>query len=90
MGLKIEVRNGNVEQAMRVLKRKLMKDGIMKELRQFAKRLRVLSEEYSFIILINYTAKLDLQIKKFDGDNLSYTVKDFPNIRHALEQLIVN
>lgn len=34
MGLKIEVRNGNVEQAMRVLKRKLMKDGIMKELRQ--------------------------------------------------------
>ena len=34
MGLKIEVRNGNVEQAMRVLKRKLMKDGVMKELRQ--------------------------------------------------------
>jgi small subunit ribosomal protein S21 len=34
LGLKIEVRNGNVEQAMRVLKRKLMKDGIMKELRQ--------------------------------------------------------
>ena len=34
MGLKIEVRNNNVEQAMRVMKRKLMKDGIMKELRQ--------------------------------------------------------
>jgi len=34
LGLKIEVRNGNVEQAMRVLKRKLMKDGVMKELRQ--------------------------------------------------------
>ena len=33
MGLKIEVRNGNVEQAMRVMKRKLMKEGIMKELR---------------------------------------------------------
>ena len=63
---------------------------IMKELRQFAKRLRVLSEEYSFIILINYTAKLDFQIKEFDGDNLNYTVNDFPNIRHALEQLIVN
>ena len=63
---------------------------IMKELRQFAKRLRVLSEEYPFIILINYTAKLDFQIKEFDGDNLNYTVNDFPNIRHALEQLIVN
>ena len=33
MGLKIEVRNGNVEQAMRVMKRKLMKEGVMKELR---------------------------------------------------------
>ena len=33
MGLKIEVRNGNVEQAMRVMKRKLMKEGLMKELR---------------------------------------------------------
>ena len=63
---------------------------IMKELRQFAKRLRVLSEEYPFTILINYTAKLDFQIKEFDGDNLNYTVNDFPNIRHALEQLIVN
>ena len=33
MGLKIDVRNGNVEQAMRVMKRKLMKEGVMKELR---------------------------------------------------------
>ena len=33
MGLKVEVRNGNVEQAMRVMKRKLMKEGVMKELR---------------------------------------------------------
>ena len=34
MSITIQVRNGNVEQAMRVMKRKLMKDGIMKELRQ--------------------------------------------------------
>jgi signal transduction histidine kinase/DNA-binding NarL/FixJ family response regulator len=61
---------------------------IMKELRQFAKRLKALSEEYPFIILINYTAKLDFQIKKFDGDNLNHTINDFPNIRHALEHLI--
>ena len=29
----IEVRNNNVEKALRVLKKKLMKDGVMKELR---------------------------------------------------------
>jgi hypothetical protein len=63
---------------------------IMKDLRRFAKQLKVLSEKYPFAILINYTAKLDFQIKEFDGDNLNYTVSDFPNIRQALEQLIVN
>ena len=30
----VEVRKGNVEQAMRVLKRKVQKEGIVKELRQ--------------------------------------------------------
>jgi len=29
----IEVRNNNVEKALRVLKKKLMKDGVMKELK---------------------------------------------------------
>ena len=33
MTITVDVRNGNVEQAMRVMKRKLMKEGIMKELR---------------------------------------------------------
>ena len=32
-GYAIEVRNNNVEKALRVLKKKLMKDGVMKELR---------------------------------------------------------
>ena len=32
-GYTIEVRNNNVEKALRVLKRKLLKDGVMKELR---------------------------------------------------------
>jgi len=32
--LKVVVRNGNVEQAMRVLKKKLMKDGRLKELKE--------------------------------------------------------
>ena len=33
MSLTIQVRNGNVEQAMRVLKKKLQKDGILKSLK---------------------------------------------------------
>ena len=34
MSITIEVRRGNVEQAMRVLKRKVQKEGIVKQLRQ--------------------------------------------------------
>jgi PAS domain S-box-containing protein len=63
---------------------------IMKELRQFAKRLQVLCEEYPFVTLINYTTKLDLQIKEFDGDNLNHTINNVPTIRQDLEQLIAN
>jgi small subunit ribosomal protein S21 len=33
-GMYVEVRNNNVEQAMRKLKKKLMNDGIMQELRE--------------------------------------------------------
>ena len=33
VGYTIEVRNNNVEKALRVLKKKLLKDGVMKELR---------------------------------------------------------
>tara|TARA_B100000900_G_scaffold340778_1_gene303672 strand:+ start:4739 stop:4996 length:258 start_codon:yes stop_codon:yes gene_type:complete len=32
-GIKIEVRNNNVEKAIRILKKKLMKDGVLKELK---------------------------------------------------------
>ena len=40
MSIEIEVRRGNLEQAMRVLKRKVQKEGIIKELRdrQFYKK----------------------------------------------------
>ena len=34
MSITIEVRRGNVEQAMRVLKRKVQKEGIVKELKR--------------------------------------------------------
>ena len=34
MSITIKVRNGNLEQAMRVLKKKVQKEGIVKELRE--------------------------------------------------------
>ena len=34
MSITVKVRNGNLEQAMRVLKRKVQKEGIVKELRE--------------------------------------------------------
>ena len=34
MSITVEVRKGNVEQAMRVLKRKVQKEGLVKELRE--------------------------------------------------------
>jgi len=34
LSITIEVRKGNVEQAMRVLKRKVQKEGLVKELRE--------------------------------------------------------
>jgi small subunit ribosomal protein S21 len=33
LSIKVEVRNGNLEQAMRVLKKKLLKDGLVKTLK---------------------------------------------------------
>ena len=33
LSIKVDVRNGNLEQAMRVLKKKLQKDGLLKELK---------------------------------------------------------
>ena len=32
--IKVEVRNGNLEQAMRVLKRKVQKEGLVKEIKE--------------------------------------------------------
>lgn len=33
LSIKVDVRNGNLEKAMRVLKKKVMKEGLVKELR---------------------------------------------------------
>jgi len=34
LSITVEVRGGNVEKALRVLKKKIMKDGLMKEIRR--------------------------------------------------------
>ena len=34
MSIKVEVRNGNLEKALRVLKKKVMKEGLLKEMKQ--------------------------------------------------------
>ena len=34
VGIKVDVRNGNLEKAMRVLKKKILKEGLLKEIKQ--------------------------------------------------------
>jgi small subunit ribosomal protein S21 len=34
LSIKVEVRNGNLEKALRVLKKKVMKEGLLKEMKQ--------------------------------------------------------
>ena len=34
MSIKVDVRNGNLEKAMRVLKKKILKEGLLKEIKQ--------------------------------------------------------
>ena len=34
MSIKVDVRNGNLEKAMRVLKKKVLKEGLLKEIKQ--------------------------------------------------------
>ncbi len=65
---------------------RLQKTMIMKDLRQFAKRLRTLSENYPVKLLIDYVNQLESQIQAFDGDNLTQTVSNFPEIRRSLEK----
>ena len=54
----IEVRNNNVEKALRVLKKKLMKDGVMRELKErqyFQKPSWKLINTNIFIFIIHIT-----------------------------------
>ena len=57
--IKVEVRNGNLEQAMRVLKRKVQKEGLVKELRdrQFYKKPSEIKQEKKKEAIKNWKKK---------------------------------
>ena len=59
MTINVTVRNGNLEQAMRVLKRKVQKEGIVKELRerQFYKKPSEIKQEKKKEAIKNWKKK---------------------------------
>ena len=59
MSITVEVRKGNVEQAMRVLKRKVQKEGLVKELRdrQFYKKPSEIKQEKKKEAIKNWKKK---------------------------------
>ena len=59
MSITVNVRNGNLEQAMRVLKRKVQKEGIVKELRerQFYKKPSEIKQEKKKEAIKNWKKK---------------------------------
>ena len=60
MSITIQVSNGNVEKAMRVLKKKLQKDGLMKELklRQYYRKPSEIKREKKKQGIKNYKKKM--------------------------------
>ena len=59
MTINVTVRNGNLEQAMRVLKRKVQKEGLIKELRerQFYKKPSEIKQEQKKEAIKNWKKK---------------------------------
>jgi len=59
LSITIEVRGGNVEKAMRVLKKKLQKDGMMRELkeRQYYRKPSEIKREKKKAGIANYKKK---------------------------------
>jgi small subunit ribosomal protein S21 len=59
MSIVVTVRNGNVEQAMRVLKRKVQKEGLVKEMRdrQFYKKPSEIKQEKKKEAIKNWKKK---------------------------------
>ena len=60
MSITVEVRGGNLEKAMRVLKKKIQKEGLMKELRrrQFYQKPSLIKREKKKEGIKNYKKKM--------------------------------
>lgn len=60
MSITVEVRGGNLEKAMRVLKKKIQKDGLMKEIkrRQFYQKPSLIKREKKKEGIKNYKKKM--------------------------------
>ena len=57
----------------------------MRDLREFADRLKQWAAEFQCRILLDYAIALESQIEAFDWDSLPATIKAFPEVRHKLE-----
>ena len=66
MSITVEVRKGNLEQAMRVLKRKVQKEGIVKEIkmRQYFEKPSELKSLYKFCVENNLDSPIVTSINK--------------------------
>lgn len=60
----------------------------MRELREFADRLKQWGLEYEYSSLVDYASMLETQIEEFDWSNLPETVAAFPEVGRSLESLI--
>tara|TARA_B100001057_G_scaffold440648_1_gene474694 strand:+ start:328 stop:534 length:207 start_codon:yes stop_codon:yes gene_type:complete len=66
MSITVQVRNGNLEQAMRVLKKKVQKEGIVKELkvRQYYQKPSLVKREKKKQMIKNWLKKRKKQEKE--------------------------
>ena len=83
MGITIEVRNNNIEKAIRVLKKKLTKDGQMKELkrRQYYQKPSAIKREKKKENIRRY--KKEQKIKALKGELLNYEISYVVSISYV-------
>jgi len=60
----------------------------MRDLADFARELQELARSHNSALLLDYANILQGQIDEFDWNNLPETVKDFGDVRRAIEALI--
>ncbi|NEP43140.1 MAG: hypothetical protein F6K35_29515 [Okeania sp. SIO2H7] len=59
----------------------------MRDLREFANRLKQWAVEFRCSLLLDYAMALENQIEGFDWDSLPGTIKAFPEVRRKLSNV---